>query len=91
MWVIEGALLPTEEGQWGNAFDASTSIYASGIQETLSTGFTEEKKMYCAVREVCPAGIITLHLFCRQSENFGVKSSDINIKCTFFSLFQKKK
>lgn len=89
VWVIEWALFPTEEGQWGNAVDASASIYASGIQETLSTGFNEEKRMHCAMREVCPAGIITLHLFCRQSENFSVKSGDINIKCTFFSLFQK--
>lgn len=39
------------------------------------------------MRELCPAGIVTLHLFCRQSENFGVKSSDINVKCTFFALF----
>lgn len=89
MWVIEWALFPTEEGQQGNAFDASTSMYASGIQETLSAGFNEGKKMHCVVREVCPAGIITLHLFCRQRENFCVKSSDININCTFFLSFSE--
>lgn len=55
-----------------------------------SPDFGEEKKMHCALREVCPAGIVALHLFCRQRENIDVKSGDINKKCTFPSLFQKK-
>lgn len=87
MW----AQFPTGEGQWGNACGASTSIYASNIQDTLSPGFNERKKMHCTPREVCPAGIVALHLFCRQRENFDVKSSDINKRCTFSSLFFQKK
>lgn len=90
MWVIVWAQFSTGEGQWGNACGASTSIYASGIQDTLSPDFSEEKKMHCALREVCPAGIVALHLFSRQRENVDVKSGDINKKCTFPSLFQKK-
>lgn len=91
MWVIVWAQFPTEEGQWRNACGASTSISASGIQDTDSPGFNEVKKTHCVLREVCPAGIVAFHLFNRQTENFDVKSSDINKKVYFFlSLVQKK-
>ena len=54
----------------------------------VSTGFNEGKKLHRAVREVWPAGIITLHLFCRQSENLRAVTSTLNV---LFSLFFRKK